>query len=262
MHLAAVGGSPRGPAIAAGVRLDGMRIPRLHAWPRTPRAAIALQRVLAARVLIAPPRDSDAAPPRFVAAVDAAFSPDGRQIVAGVVLWDAERRATIEQHVVRRVLTFPYVPGLLSFREAPAVLAALRRLRRDPDVVFCDGQGLAHPRRFGLACHVGLWIDCPTVGVAKSRLCGECGEPGPRRCAQSALWLEGEIVGVVLRTRANVAPLFISCGHRCDLEWATRVVLGTTTGYRLPEPARLVHQLVTKARHTPPVMRPTQRGSA
>ncbi|MGE0482087.1 MAG: endonuclease V [Phycisphaerae bacterium] len=200
---------------------------------------------------IASPPGGECASPRFVAAVDAAFRADGKRIVAGVVLWDAWRGAAIEQHTVRRAVRFPYVPGLLSFREAPAVLAALRRLRQTPDVVFCDGQGLAHPRRFGLACHVGLWVDLPTVGVAKSRLCGEHDQPGARRGDACPLRLDGEVVGAVLRTRANVRPLFVSPGNLCEIEWATRVVLATTTSYRLPEPARLAHQLVTRARRSP-----------
>lgn len=221
-----------------------MRLASLHRWPRRTASAIELQRALAGRVRLEPV----AGTVRRFAAADVAFSPDGREVIAGVVVWDAGRGEAVEQVVVRRRCGFPYVPGLLSFRELPAVLAALRKLRGGFDVMLCDGQGLAHPRRFGLACHLGLWLDRPTVGVAKSRLCGEFKEPGERRGKFSRLMLNGERVGDVLRTRAGVRPLFVSPGHRCDFDSARRMTLAAVGRYRLPEPARLAHQLVTRAR--------------
>lgn len=221
-----------------------MRIARLHSWPQTPARAIALQRALASRVRLRPP----ARLPRLLAGVDVAFPPDGGTVVAGVVLWDAQTGCVIEHQVARAPCPFPYVPGLLSFRELPAVLRALRRLRSTPDAVLCDAQGLAHPRRLGLACHLGLWVNVPTVGCAKSRLIGEHVEPGPSRGSGAPLLLDGAPVGVVLRTRDGVRPLFVSPGHLCDIAWAERVTLLAAVRYRLPEPTRLAHQLVTRSR--------------
>jgi len=221
-----------------------MKFARLHRWPQTARAAIALQKRLATRVRLDPMREFV----RTLAGVDAAFSPDGRQVIAGVVLWDLASQSVIEQHLARTTCRFPYVPGLLSFRETPAILAAFRRLRKPPDVILCDAHGLAHPRRFGLACHLGLWLGRPTIGCAKSRLCGEYDEPPRRRGGQSPLMLDGERVGTVLRTRAGVKPVFVSPGHLCDHESAVRLTLAAATRFRLPEPARLAHQLVTSAR--------------
>jgi len=143
--------------------------PAPHRWRLTPRQAIAAQRRLASLVSAAPP----ARRPRTIAGLDAAFSPDGKHCIAGVILWDIESGSLVEKHVARRPLTFPYVPGLLSFREAPALLAALRKLRQTPDAIMCDGQGIAHPRRFGIASHMGILTGLPSIGCAKSRLFGE-----------------------------------------------------------------------------------------
>jgi len=227
-----------------------MKFATLHRWPRSIRGAIELQRQLAERVQITPlPGEL-----RLIAGADVATvdEPSGvgrhtpARIVAGVVVWDAKARAVVEQVVVCRRTRFPYVPGLLSFRESPAVLAAFGRLRTRPEAVLCDAQGLAHPRRFGLACHVGLWLGLATVGCAKSRLCGDYMPPGPERGSVSPLLLDGAPVGVVLRTRDNVQPVFVSPGHLCDLEGAWRLVLAACGSYRLPEPIRAAHQLVTQ----------------
>ncbi|MCC6361593.1 MAG: deoxyribonuclease V [Phycisphaerales bacterium] len=217
---------------------------RLHRWPRTPKAAIALQRALAGGVVQRPIADM----PRLIGGLDCAFSRDERTIFAAAVTWDAVEQRVVEQRVVRRALRFPYVPGLLSFRETPAILGAFSRLRTRPEVVLCDGQGLAHPRRLGLACHVGLWLELPTIGCAKSRLCGEHDEPGAARGDWRPLRLRGDAVGGVLRTRERVKPMFISPGHGCDVESAIRIVLAATTRYRMPEPTRLADQVVNAAR--------------
>ena len=221
-----------------------MKTNPLHTWPRAPKAAIELQRKLAVQVHLCPV----ATEVRVVAGADVASSPDGGQVIAGVVVWDLAARTVIEQKLARVVCRFPYIPGLLSFREMPAVLAAFRKLRTDPQVVLCDGQGLAHPRRVGLACHLGLWLERTTVGCAKSRLCGTYAEPPVEKGGFSPLLLDGEQVGVVLRTRTAVKPLFVSPGHLCDHESALRLTLAATTRFRLPEPTRLAHQLVTRAR--------------
>jgi len=178
-----------------------------------------------------------------------AFSPDGLHCLAGMVVFDLSRREIVEQAMAWRKVSFPYVPGLLSFREAPAVLGALRKLKTEPDVILLDGQGVAHPRRFGLASHIGLLIDKPTVGCAKSRLCGEHDEPGNERGANVPLTHNSEKIGAVVRTRDHVKPLYISVGHRATLASAIRLVLACGTGFRLPEPTRIAHQLVTRYRH-------------
>jgi len=223
-----------------------MNIKPLHTWPRTPKAAIELQRRLASRVQLRPiPKDL-----LFVAGADVAFSPDGSTVIAGVVVWDLAEHTVVEERVACTACRFPYVPGLLSFRELPGVLAAFRKVRCRPQVVLCDAQGLAHPRRFGLACHLGLWLGLPTVGCAKSRLCGDHVDLSPRKGALSELLLNGERVGSVLRTRDGVKPLFVSPGHLCDHDSAVRLTLEATTRYRLPEPTRQAHQLVTRVRRS------------
>lgn len=221
-----------------------MKIGTLHRWPRTPRAAIDLQKELAPRVRLTPIKGL----PRWIAGVDAAFSPDGSRVIAGVVLWDAAANQVVEKHVADAPCRFPYIPGLLSYRELPGVLAAFRKLSRPPDVVLCDAQGLAHPRRLGLASHLGLWLNLPTVGCAKSRLCGTHAEPGPHKGATAELRLAGERIGAVLRTRERVKPLYVSPGHLCDHESAAALTLRFALKYRLPEPTRLAHQLVTATR--------------
>jgi deoxyribonuclease V len=140
-------------------------------------------------------------------------------------------------------VTFPYVPGLLSFREGPAVLDALDKLKSPPDLLIFDGHGLAHPRRFGLACHLGLLVDIPAIGCAKSRLCGQYEEPGPHRGDTMPLIDKGEVVGAAVRTRAGVKPVFVSIGHRVDLPTSIHYVLACCRGYRLPETTRWAHRL-------------------
>jgi len=216
----------------------------LHRWDVSPQRAVACQRALAARVV----DRGGLSRARLVAGADLAFSPDGQQCVAGVVVWDAvERRVTEEQLAVRPV-EFPYVPGLLSFREAPALLAALARLSVEPDAFLFDGHGRAHPRRFGLACHVGLLIDRPSAGCAKSRLVGEHREPAVSRGSTAPLTHRGERIGTVLRTRQSVRCVYVSVGHRAGLGPAVRLVLRCCTRYRLPEPTRLADQLVGRAK--------------
>jgi len=221
-----------------------MLLPRpLHAWDLTPKEAVAVQRKLAPLIV----RQASRGPFRLIAGVDAAFSRDGTRCVAGVVLWDMKVREEIESHTVSRPLRFPYIPGLLSFREAPAVLAALGKLQHMPDAIMCDGQGLAHPRRLGIACHIGVLLDRSTIGCAKSRLVGIHRTPGPKRGANVRLVDRGEVVGCVLRTRDNVKPLYISVGHRLDLATARHLVLRCGEGYRLPEPTRRADHLVAIA---------------
>ncbi|MGH0032188.1 MAG: deoxyribonuclease V [Myxococcota bacterium] len=222
-----------------------MKIPRApHAWNLSPKQAVAVQRRMAERVS----RRRRRATVRVVAGVDCAFSRDGALCLSAAVCWDVAEKRVVEEQVVVRPLTFPYVPGLLSFREAPAELAALRALRTTPDALMVDGHGLAHPRRFGIACHVGVVADLPTVGVAKSRLVGVHREPGLARGARTALRDGPERIGTVLRTRQGVAPVFVSIGHAVDLPTAERWVLACGGGFRLPEPTRQADRAVARAK--------------
>lgn len=220
--------------------------PPMHRWNLTPKKAVALQRELAGRVQSRSLKKTV----RFIAGADLAFSSDKMRCVAGIVVWDLNTQTCVEQVTATRRVTFPYVPGLLSFREAPALLAAMRKLKTDPDVFMFDGHGIAHPRRFGLACHVGIWIDRPAFGCAKSRLCGTHRQPGPNK-GNSVDLLDGdEVIGAVLRTRRNVKPVYISTGHRIQLPDAVNLALQCATRYRLPEPTRLADQLVGRVSKT------------
>jgi len=218
-----------------------MKARSLHGWDLTPKEAIALQTALRGRVV----RKDRIGAVRRVAGVDVGFEQDGRVTRAAVAVLDFPDLALVEQVVVRAATAFPYVPGLLSFREAPAVLAAFEGIRVAPDLILYDGQGIAHPRRFGIASHVGLLLDCPSIGVAKSRLVGEHRMPATRRGAWTPLRDAGEVIGAVLRTRAGVKPLYVSIGHRVSLETAVRWTLACVTRYRLPETTRWAHRLAS-----------------
>lgn len=214
---------------------------RLHAWSVTPARAADIQRELAGRVI----RAGRIANPRLIAGADLAFSDDGEQCVAGVVVWDNRRACVVEERTAWEPVRFPYVPGLLSFREAPALIAAIAKLKSKPDAFMFDGQGWAHPRRFGLACHVGLWIDRPSLGCAKSLLVGEYTEPAEEVGSTSRLMHMDEWVGTVVRTRDRVKPIFVSVGHRLSLESAVDITLLSCNGFRVPEPTRLADKLVS-----------------
>jgi len=201
---------------------------------------IAEQKRLACQVLRNEPRPNRI---EWVAGVDAAFPEGGAITRAAAVLMRFPDLDCVETCVVEQPTELPYIPGLLSFRELPAIEQALAGLPRAPDAVLCDGQGLAHPRRFGLACHLGVATGLRTLGVGKSRLCGEFEEPGKEKGARSALMDRGEKVGEVLRTRSGVQPVFVSIGHRLDLARAVNLVLACTPRYRLPEPIRLADRL-------------------
>jgi len=223
-----------------------MKIPRApHRFTLSPAEAIALQKRMAAQVVARAPR----AKLRLLAGVDCAFSADGERCLAAAVLWDLETRAPLETRTAWRPLRFPYVPGLLSFRETPAILAALRKLRgRTPDALLVDGHGYAHPRRFGVACHLGVLVGIPTVGVAKSRLCGAHDEPGEHRGDRTPLTHDGDLIGSVLRTREGSKPIYVSVGHLVDLASAEKLVLAADGGFRLPEPTRLADRAVAEAK--------------
>lgn len=216
----------------------------IHDWNQTPAAAIRLQRQLAARVLESPLTRL----PRLVAGGDVAFNSDGNRLIAAWVVWDITSKEIVETVVAHQDVIFPYVPGLLSFREAPALIEASSKLSLEPDLIMLDGHGRSHPRRFGLACHVGLFLDRPTIGCAKSRLCGQHREPGQRAGSSRRLVDGGETLGRVLRTREGTRPVYVSIGHRMTLTDAVLVTRLCCAGYRIPEPTRQAHLLVTRLR--------------
>lgn len=215
-----------------------MQVPRApHRWQLSPADAVAVQRRLAKRVRLCRARV-----PRRVVGLDCAFLDD--RILGAAVVWDVAGGRVVEQRTATAPLRFPYVPGLLSFREVPLLLTLLRRVRSSADGILCDGQGVAHPRRLGLASHLGLIVGVPAVGCAKSRLLGEHAEPGATRGSATSLYDAGERIGTVLRTRDGVRPLYVSPGHLTDHDSSVRWVLAMGAGYRIPEPTRLADGLV------------------
>jgi len=221
-----------------------MKTHRLHEWNLTPTQAVALQRELAERVEIGPPLGRC----DLVAGADVSYNRFGNTFYAGVVVLRTSDLSVVEQQGAVREVHFPYIPGLLSFRETPALLDAFAKVKSEPDAVIVDAHGYSHPRRFGLSCHVGVCLDRPTLGCAKSRLSGSYEEPGREAGAHAPLEDKGEVIGSVLRTKRGVQPVFVSVGQRIDLASAVRVVLETCRGYRLPEPTRQAHHYVNGLR--------------
>jgi deoxyribonuclease V len=219
-----------------------MKIRNLHSWQISYKEAIELQKKLAGRVRFIPLRK----PPQLVAGLDCAFTKDGQRIIAAVVILKLPDFETIETQSAVCKVSFPYVPGLLSFRESPACLKAVEKLKTTPDLFIVDGQGIAHPRRLGIASHLGLFFDKPTVGCAKSRLVGIYEEPPMQKGSFSPMRDKQETIGAVVRTRTNVKPVFVSVGHKCTLNDAIDAVLACADKYRLPEPTRIAHQLVSR----------------
>ena len=218
-----------------------MRLLHHHRWDVTAREAIALQQRLRSEVVTVDRFGRIAT----VAGVDVGFEERGAVTRAAVAVLSFPQLELQEYAIAHRPTVFPYVPGLLSFREIPAVLDALQRLRRLPDMLLCDGQGQAHPRRFGIACHLGVLTDLPAIGVAKSRLVGTHAPLAEDKGARQPLYDKGEVIGTVLRTRSGVRPLYISVGHLIALDTAVDYVLRCTTRYRLPETTRAAHKLAS-----------------
>jgi deoxyribonuclease V len=228
---------------------------KLHRWNLSYSQARQLQVGLAGKVQFTPLKRR----PKVVAGLDCAFSKDGERIFAAVVVLRLPDFELVETATATRKVTFPYIPGLLSFREAPVCIAAVEKLQNQPDAFIIDGQGVAHPRRLGLAAHLGLFFNEPTIGCAKSRLTGTYEEPPlekggysllkdsvstVRQTSHGSQAAGDEIIGAVLRTRTNVKPVFVSVGNKCLLADAIEITLACTTRYRLPEPTRLAHQWV------------------
>jgi len=203
-------------------------------WYINPAEARARQQALRGEVILA----DRLGPVRRVAGVDCAFPDGGKTTRAAVAVLAWPGLELLEKAVAERPTDFPYVPGLLSFREVPALLMALSKLKTSPDLLLCDGQGYAHPRRFGLACHLGVAADLPSIGVAKSRLIGTHRAPAKAAGSRAPLLDGDEVIGAVLRTRGGVRPLYVSCGHRVGLDTAVQWVLDCCRGYRLPETTR------------------------
>lgn len=214
-----------------------MKVNSLHSWQVNPSQALELQLKLASQVS----RNDEVASPRFIAGVDISVDRARGVATGAVVVLNYPELKLVETQVVAGEVTFPYVPGLLSFREAPLTLAACERLSVTPDLIMVDGQGVAHPRRMGLASHLGLFLDTPTIGCAKSRLCGSHQVPGEEPGSYAELMDREETIGVALRTKAGTKPIYVSIGHRVDLEAAIYWVLECCCGYRIPEPTRLAH---------------------
>jgi deoxyribonuclease V len=209
----------------------------LHSWDLSPQEAFDVQSDLAARV----ERQLRMGPLRHVAGIDVGVRDDVAR--AAVVIFDFGGLDPVDYAIATRPVTFPYVPGLLAFREGPVVLDALERVSTTPDLLIFDGQGLAHPRRLGIASHIGLLVDMPAIGCAKSRLCGQHDEPGEEPGEYAFLVNKGEVIGAVLRTRRGVKPVYVSIGHRVDLATSVEYVLACCRGYRLPETTRWAHRV-------------------
>jgi deoxyribonuclease V len=215
-----------------------MKVVQRHGWRVTPARAREIQSGLAAGVS----RTGDVISPSLIAGVDVSVNRWSKAGTGAVVVLSYPGLELVESRVVTDRIDFPYVPGLLSFREAPLILAACQQLSLTPDLILVDGQGIAHPRRIGLASHLGLCLGIPSIGCAKSRLCGSHEEPENEAGSCTDLLVGAEVIGAVLRTRTGVRPVYVSIGHRIDLPAAVRWVMSCCRGYRLPEPTRLAHQ--------------------
>ena len=209
-----------------------------------PSDAIELQRRLRSKVKLLPLKRAVAK----VGGVDVSFSMESDELWAAVVIYKYPELVEVESKWVKGRAHFPYIPGLLSFRELPHIIEAIGKLKTLPDVIICDGQGIAHPRGLGIASHLGIMLNCPTIGCAKTRLIGEYSEPGPLKGDYSLLKVGKKTVGVVLRTRDNVRPVFVSPGHMITLDQSIDIIIKTCPKYRIPEPIRSAHNLVNRLR--------------
>jgi deoxyribonuclease V len=221
-----------------------MTSPALHSWDLTRGEAIEVQQRLRKLVRLQPLTR----PVNTIAGADISYNKYSETVYAGIVVLSLPDLRVIESAGVRSIAKFPYIPGLLSFREAPSVLEAWEKLKTKPDVLTLDGQGIAHPRRIGIACHIGVLLDWPTIGCAKSILVGKYGDLGLEAGSRSPLVDKGEQVGVALRTKNKVAPVYVSPGHLIDLDSSVDLVLRSITKYRLPETTRQAHLLVNRLR--------------
>ncbi len=214
-----------------------MKVESLHSWQVSIAQALEIQQGLAARVS----KRSEVTTPRFIAGVDISAGKGERMATGAVVVLEYPELRVVETKVAQGRLDFPYIPGLLSFRESPLTLAACQKLTITPDLILIDGQGIAHPRRLGLASHLGLWLNTPTIGCAKSILCGNHEVLGDEPDSYAEMVDRSDIIGAALRTKLGVKPVYVSIGHKVDLNTAIHWVMNCCRGYRLPEPTRLAH---------------------
>jgi deoxyribonuclease V len=221
----------------SAIIINNVKIQNLHGWQINVAEAKQIQLELASQIS----RQSEPIKPKFVAGVDIS-APDSRGIArAAAIIISYPELQIAEVKTAEDKLNFPYIPGLLSFREAPLILDACQKLSINPDLIIADGQGIAHPRRFGIASHLGLLLDIPSIGCAKSRLCGTHSPPPAEKGHFTELIYNDEIIGVALRSKVDANPIYISIGHRIDLPTAIHWVMECCRGYRLPEPSRLAH---------------------
>lgn len=224
-----------------------MKIQSLHPWNLTPKEAIEIQKTLSARIIL----ENHVKTVRYVAGADMAVSKNPDLAYAGVVVLSFPELQIVETQQAVLELTFPYIPGLLAFRESPALLKAFEKLRIEPDLVMMDGQGRAHPRGFGIACHIGLWLDKPTIGCAKSRLFGDHRQPGQKRGDWTPLTgNQDKVIGAVVRTKDKINPVYVSVGHKINLPAAIQYTLACVHGYRIPEPTRQADIFVGRLKKT------------
>jgi len=214
-----------------------VKVESLHSWQVSIAQALEIQQRLAAQVS----KRSEVTTPRFIAGVDISVGKGEGMATGAAVVLDYPKLRVVETKVAQGKLDFPYIPGLLSFRESPLTLAACQKLTITPDLILVDGQGIAHPRRLGLASHLGLFLNTPTIGCAKSLLCGSHEAPGAEPSSYAEIADRGEIIGAALRTKLRVKPVYVSIGHKVDLQTAIQWVMNCCRGYRLPEPTRLAH---------------------
>lgn len=220
---------------------------KINEWDLTPKEAVALQSQLRERVLLQP---VDLNKVKLIAGADVSFNRFSPTSYAGVVVLSFPELEVVETVGVQTTTHFPYIPGLLSFREIPALVESWAQLKCEPDVLVCDAHGIAHPRRAGFASHAGLVVDRPTLGCAKTVLVGKHADPGPKRGSYAPLIHKDEVVGAALRTKTNVQPIYSSPGHLCDVESSMQILLACHAGYRIPEPTRRAHIFVNELRRS------------
>lgn len=221
-----------------------MKCNDLHPWELSYKEAIKVQRDLSSKVILEPFRTEV----RLIAGTDVSYSKGSDILFAGVIVMEIPSMKILEEASAEGKVDFPYIPGLLSFRESPVLIKAFEKIKNIPDVVIFDGQGIAHPRRLGIASHLGLIIDLPSIGCAKNMLVGKYEDVGIEAGDYSPIVFNGNIVGAALRTKRNVLPVFVSPGHRMDISSSLEIVMNACKGYRLPEPVRQAHILVNKIR--------------
>jgi deoxyribonuclease V len=221
-----------------------MKIPDFHPWEVTPTEAIQIQKELHKKLVLRPPRK----PVRLLAAGDVSYNSGDEFQFGALLLFLFPDLILLEKAWAAEKISFPYIPGLLTFREAPILLKAFSQLSQKPDLLLFDGQGIAHPRSMGIAAHLGLILDIPAIGCAKSRLCGVYEDPGSEKGSTATLKENGKRIGTVVRTRTGIKPVFVSPGHKMDFSTSAKVILALCRTYRLPEPLRQAHVFVNRLR--------------